>query len=45
MTYCPRTDSIRSWELALRMMALACGARRFETCWELYWLESRGLIP
>lgn len=45
MTYCPRTDGIRSWEYALRMMALACGSRRFETLPELYYVEARGLIP
>ena len=40
-----RTDSYRSWEFYLRMMALAVGSRRFETLPEMYFAESRGLIP
>ena len=45
MTYCWRTDALRSWELALRMMALACGARRPESLFEWYFVESRGGFP
>lgn len=45
MTYDWRTDSIRSWQYALHMLALACGSRRFTTCAELYWQEQHGVIP
>ena len=38
-------DSYRSWQLALRCMALACGSRRFETLAEMYWAEQQGQIP
>lgn len=43
--YCWRTDAIRSWELAISMMALAAGSRRFASVWEMYWVEAQGGIP
>jgi len=40
-----QADAIGSWRFALRMMALRRGAARFETLWEMYWLESQGSLP
>lgn len=40
-----RADSYGSWRFAISMLALEIGSRRFETLWEMYWLESMGLIP
>ena len=38
-------DAYQSWELCIRMMALECGSRRFETLFEMYWIESQGGVP
>lgn len=40
-----RVDAIRCYELALRMIALRLGSRRFHTLPEMYWQESQGVIP
>lgn len=40
-----RADAYGSWQFYCRMMALAIGSRRFETVWEMYFVESRGGIP
>lgn len=45
MTYDWRADALASWHFWCRMMALAIGARRFETLPEMYFQESRGAIP
>lgn len=45
MEYDWRADAIASWHLALRMMALACGSVQFKSLPELYWQESKGVIP
>ena len=45
MTYDWHTDAIRSWEHAISMKALEIGSRRFASCWELYYCESRGIYP
>lgn len=45
MTYDWRIDAVRCYELALRLKALAIGARRFETVAEMYWQEGHGVIP
>jgi len=38
-------DAIDCYHLALRMIALRIGSRRFETLPEMYWQESHGVIP
>lgn len=45
MTYDWRTDSLHSWQLAIRLKALAIGAIRFETLPEMYWCEQHGCVP
>lgn len=40
-----RQDALDCYHLALRMKALAIGARRFETISEMYWCERHGVIP
>lgn len=45
MTYDWRADALGSWQFWCRMMALAMGSRRFETLPEMYFQESRGVIP
>lgn len=38
-------DAIDCYHLALRMIALRLGSRRFETLPEMYWQEQHGVIP
>lgn len=38
-------DGYRSWSFAISMKALEIGSRRFETLFEMYWVESLGGIP
>lgn len=38
-------DAIACYTLALRMIALRLGTRRFETIPEMYWQERHGVIP
>lgn len=45
MTYDWREDSRLCYTLALRMIALRIGSRRFETLYEMYWQEQHGVIP
>jgi hypothetical protein len=45
MTYPWRQDAIDCYHLALRMIALRLGSRRFETLPELYFVELNGGIP
>lgn len=40
-----RRDAIDCYHLALRMIALRIGSRRFETLPEMYWQEQHGVIP
>lgn len=40
-----RQDALDSYHLALRMIALRIGSRRFETLPEMYWQEAHGVIP
>lgn len=39
------SDWTQSYWLACRYASLQIGSARFETLPELYWLESKGLIP
>ena len=43
--YNRQRDAIDCYHLALRMIALRLGSRRFETLPEMYWQESHGVIP
>ena len=45
MTYHWETDAKRCYDTALYFIALRLGSRRFRTLPEMYWLESKGLIP
>jgi hypothetical protein len=45
MTYDAGRDFTQSYFLACHLLALQHGARRFTSLWELYYLESKGLIP
>lgn len=45
MAYDWRRDGIDSYHLALRMIALRLGVRRFRTLPEMYWQEMHGVIP
>jgi hypothetical protein len=45
MTYDWKADFANSYDLACHMMALRTGSLRFDSPWEMYWLESQGLIP
>lgn len=45
MTYCGHADAFQSWKYCIHMLALGAGSRRFETLFEMYWLEQHGLIP
>lgn len=45
MTYIPAQDAYLSWQHAVYMMALQIGSKRFHALSEMYWLESKGLIP
>jgi len=38
-------DAVACYTLALRMIALRMGIRRFETIPEMYWQERHGVIP
>jgi hypothetical protein len=38
-------DAISSYTLAIRMIALRIGSRRFKTLPEMYWQEQHGTIP
>lgn len=38
-------DAIKCYTLAIRMISLRIGARRFETLPEMYWQEQHGVIP
>jgi hypothetical protein len=38
-------DAVACYTLALRMIALRLGTRRFETIPEMYWQERHGVIP
>jgi hypothetical protein len=40
-----KRDGIDSYHLALRMISLRIGSRRFETLPEMYWQERHGVIP
>ncbi len=40
-----KADAIASYTLALRMIALQIGTRRFATIPEMYWQERHGVIP
>jgi hypothetical protein len=40
-----RTDFTDSYWLACRFLALRCGSAHPGALWEMYWLESQGLIP
>ena len=45
MAYDWQQDSRGSWALAIRFMALRIGSRQFHTIPEMYYQESKGLIP
>jgi hypothetical protein len=45
MDYDWRQDAIGSYTLALRMISLRLGVRRFNTIAEMYWQEAHGVIP
>ena len=45
MTYDWRSDAMACYTLALRLVALRLGSRRFETIPEMYWCERHGVIP
>lgn len=45
MAYDWQQDSRDSWALAIRYKALAIGSRHFETIPEMYYQESKGVIP
>ena len=38
-------DAKDCYELALRMISLRLGVRRFQTIPEMYWIEQHGGIP
>lgn len=38
-------DAIKCYTLAIRMISLRLGSRRFETLPEMYWQEQHGVIP
>jgi hypothetical protein len=38
-------DAIGCYTLAIRMISLRIGARRFQTIAEMYWQEQHGVIP